>query len=563
MRKALLLGAALLAVAGCAKGDGGAKAWSEYRDSAIQGWFDVDPSFAVYEGKHEYDGKLPDWSDAGLKTRATFLHNILTKARAFTGLSPEDAFERDYMVKVAEGQLFWLEEADQPHLNPAYYIGALDPNVYVAREYAPIETRIKAVTAFLKTVPAAAANIRANLKTPMPASFVKFGEAGFGGFAEAYPKDTVAAFAAVKDEALQKDLKSAADAAGKAMADLRDWLKSQEGSATQGFAMGADKFSHMLLATEGVDTPLDQLEAIGQADLKRNRDALIAECNKFAPGMTVPECMAKMNAHKPEGGPVKAATAQVPELRDFVLKNDIVSIPGTEQALVRESPPYNRQNSAYMDPAGPFEKNVATVYYIAPPDPKWTPAEQASYVPGADDLLFTTVHEVMPGHFLQFLHSNRAKSPFGRLFVGYAFAEGWAHYAEEMMWDAGLGAGDPETHIGQLSNALLRNCRFLSAIGLHARGMTQAQSEKMFEEQCYQDPGNARQQAARGTYDPAYLNYTLGKLMIRKLRNDWIKQHGGRSAWKAFHDQFLSYGGPPIPLVRQAMMQEPAPKAVF
>ena len=152
---------------------------------------------------------------------------------------------------------------------------------------------------------------------------------------------------------------------------------------------------------------------------------------------------------------------------------------------------------------------------------------------------------------------------FGRVFVGYAFAEGWAHYAEEMMWEAGLDNGDPETHIGQISNALLRDCRFLSAIGMHARGMTQEQSLRMFREQCYQDEGNSRQQAARGTYDPAYLNYTLGKLMIRKLRDDWTATRGGRKAWKAFHDQFLSYGGPAIPLVRQRMMGEDTARAVF
>ncbi len=144
-------------------------------------------------------------------------------------------------------------------------------------------------------------------------------------------------------------------------------------------------------------------------------------------------------------------------------------------------------------------------------------------------------------------------SIFGRVFVGYAFAEGWAHYTEEMMWEAGLGNGDPETHIGQLMNALLRNARYLSAIGLHTKGMTVAQSERLFRE-AYQDAGTARQQAARGTYDPAYLNYTLGKLMIRKLREDWTKDRGGKTAWHDFHDRFLSYGGPPIPLVRQAMV---------
>jgi uncharacterized protein (DUF885 family) len=169
----------------------------------------------------------------------------------------------------------------------------------------------------------------------------------------------------------------------------------------------------------------------------------------------------------------------------------------------------------------------------------------------------------MPGHFLQFLHSNRAPSWIGRIFVGYAYAEGWAHYSEEMMWDAGLGNGDPGVHVGQLSEALLRDCRFLSSIGLHTQGMTLAQSVKLFEDQCYQDEGTAEQQAARGTYDPAYLNYTMGKLMIRKLREDWTASRGGRAAWKQFHDTFLDYGGAPIPLIRQAMMNEPTPRAVF
>ena len=140
------------------------------------------------------------------------------------------------------------------------------------------------------------------------------------------------------------------------------------------------------------------------------------------------------------------------------------------------------------------------------------------------------------------------------MFVGYAFAEGWAHYAEELMWEYGYGDQSPELHIGQLIEALLRDVRLLSAIGLHTEGMTVEQSEQMFREQAYQDPGNARQQAARGTYDPAYLNYTMGKLMIRKLRLDWTESRGGRSAWKQFHDTFLSYGGPPIPLVRAAML---------
>ncbi len=235
-----------------------------------------------------------------------------------------------------------------------------------------------------------------------------------------------------------------------------------------------------------------------------------------------------MAANKPKAGAVDAARAQLAVLKEFIVKNNVASIPGTEEALVAESPSYTIERTPPSSRVpGPYDRGVASTYNIAPPDPKWTKAEQAAYVPSEATLLFTSVHEVWPGHFLQFLHSNANPSKLEALWVGYAYAEGWAHYAEEMMYEKGLGKGDPEKHIGQLTDALLRDVRLLSAIGLHTKGMTVAQSEKMFKEQAYQDPGNARQQAARGTYDPAYLNYTLGKLVIRKLRTDWVAKHAG------------------------------------
>jgi uncharacterized protein (DUF885 family) len=202
------------------------------------------------------------------------------------------------------------------------------------------------------------------------------------------------------------------------------------------------------------------------------------------------------------------------------------------------------------------------VYYISPPDESWSEEVQRAYIPGEADLLFTSIHEVWPGHFLNFLHANRAEWIFGRVFVTYAFGEGWAHYTEEMMLEAGLRDASAETRIGQISNALLRDARFLSAIGLHTLGMSVEESERFFMEEAYQDEGTARQQAARGTYDPAYLNYTMGKLMIRRMREDWVSERGGREAWKEFHDTFLSFGGPPIPLVRARMLGGEA-RAVF
>jgi uncharacterized protein (DUF885 family) len=536
--------------------------WDAFRDAFIESYLELNPALAVDLGRHEFDGRIGDWSDASFARQIQLLKTALADAEAFdeAQLNPAQRFERDYLAHVARHELFWLEDADQPHTNLTWYFdNGLDPNVYIARPYADAATRLRAFITYARNVPAAVAQIRANLEVPMPLAFVEYGIAGFNGFADYYRGDAMAAFAAVDDTTLQTELTTAVETAAAAMTEAAAWLEAQRATATQDFALGAERFARMLEATEGVTVPLDELEAIGRADLARNQQALASACAEFAPGATLAECMTRMDGDKSPLGPVAEARAQLPTLRQFLVDADLVSIPGTEEALVEEAPPYNRQNSAYIDIPGPYENGMPSIYYIAPPDPSWTPEQQAAYVPGAKNLLFTSVHEVWPGHFLNFLHANRAPSLFGRIFVGYAFAEGWAHYAEELVQEAGFESGSPETEIGQLSNALLRNCRFLSAIGLHARGMTQEQSRAFFRNECYQDEGTARQQSARGTYDPAYLNYTLGKLMIRKLRDDWTASRGGRRAWKEFHDTLLRYGGPPIPLVRRAMLGDDSP----
>jgi len=535
-------------------GEASAAGWKTTRDGLIEEYLKGQPAFAVYQGRHEFDGQLPDWSAGALSAQAKWLHAASARANAVTGLTGADAFERDYLVSQFQDDLFFLEDAEFPYTNPAFYIGSLDPTAYLTRNYAPLETRMRAYTAYARSVARAAQQIRSNLRTPMSLPLLERGVSGFGGYADFYRTDVPKVFAEVKDAALQKEFAEANEKAAQAMADLKTWLESQRKTATAGYALGADKFARMLRMTEGVTTPIAEIEAAGRADLARNQAALKSACATFAPGATIVACMAKVNANKTPGGPVAGARAQLDSLKAFVQKAGVATIPGPEQALVDESPPYNRANFAYIDIPGPYEQKLPSVYYIAPPDPSWTPAEQREYVAGRADLLFTSVHEVWPGHFLQFLHSNRSPSIVGRLFVGYAFAEGWAHYAEEMMWDMGLDSGNEESHIGQVYNALYRNVRLISAIGLHTQGMTVAESERLFREEGFTSAGEARQQAARGTYDPAYLNYTMGKLMIRKLRDDWSASRGGKKAWREFHDEFLKYGGPPIPMVRQQMM---------
>lgn len=533
--------------------------WNAFVGSFLDRYFALRPDVAVSAGRHEFDGKLPDWSPEGLERFRTFLKNQRARAMEFdtTALDSAERFEREYVIARVDRDLFWLVTADGPHTNPAYYSDALDPDPYLTRPYAPLEQRMKAFTSYAQSVVAAAAQIQANLKGPMARTLIDRGHGAFGGYADFYKTDVPAVFASVTDPTLQQEFKDATDAAIAAMRALDAHLTSLRATQTEDFALGT-RFKDMLWKIERVDAPLDELEKLGRADLARNVAALKTECAKFAPGKSIQACMAKMAAHKPAENTLDAARRQLGTLKQFILDKQIVTIPGSEEAKVGESPPYQRYNFAYIMIPGPYEKNMPSTYYVAPPEPNWTAKEKAEYLPGEKNLLFTSAHEVWPGHFLQFLHANRSPSKFGQVFVGYAFAEGWAHYTEEMMWESGLGDGDPETHIGQLSEALLRDARYLSAIRMHTRGMTVEQAERLFRDEAYQDATTAKQQAARGTFDPEYLDYTMGKLMIRKLREDWTASRGGKAAWKEFHDRFLSYGGPPIPLVRRAMLGDAA-----
>jgi uncharacterized protein (DUF885 family) len=582
MRKSLAAGAAmsvllLAVVAGCnqappptaaPKGPSlASQEWNKLTAGFIESYLAAQPFFAAQAGRHEFDGQLPDLSSHGIRREIARLHDQRDQIAAVDPktLQPREKFDREYLLAVVDRDLFWMEKAKFPFSNPSWYIDKIDPDMYLNRNYAPLTVRMKAYIKYARGIPKMVKDIKENLQSPLPKSYVELGIAQYGGLSDFYSKDVAPSFASVTDPDLQKQLSDANAAAAQSMDALKQTLVEFSKKANDKYALGPDLYAQMVKETESVDVPVDQIEAAGKADLERNSAALKAECDTYAPKAPLAQCVAKMSAHKPKDGAVEAARAQLVMLKEFIVKNNVVSIPSTDEAMVAEAPPYNRSNAAFIQVPGPYDRGVVSVFNIAPPDPKWSKAEQAAYVPSEASLLFTSVHEVWPGHFLQFLHSNSNPAKLEGLWVGYAYAEGWAHYCEEMMYERGLGKDEPEQHIGQLTDALLRDVRLLSSIGLHTHGMTVAQSEKMFREQAFQDPGNARQQAARGTYDPAYLNYTLGKLMIRKLRADWIAKHAAAEAgapadpqaqWHDFHDEFLSYGGPPIPLLRKQMLGE-------
>jgi len=555
-----LLACLVIGACGREAGDTGDRAaaerqpWPAFVAGVIEEYYAYNPESAADAGLHDYDGKMTDMSASARQAYAEWIDGVLAAAADYPALQGIEAFEREYIRAYLEGQLFWLRDSEFASTNPLLYADKIGISVYVDRPYAPLEHRLAAYTDYIAQLPDLLQQMQANLEPPLPAPYVEMGIRVLDGLVEYLGTTVPETFAAVDDEQLQRQFAAANGTAIEALERAVGWLGGLRQTATDDFALGEERFMKMLRTGQDVDVTLAELKAAGGHDLERNLELLHETCAEFAPGESTLACVRKVQDRKPPEGAVGGAKRQLPALRRFVEENDIASIPGTEDALVGEAPPHRRFNFAYIDIPGPFEKGLPSVYYIAPPDPAWPEEKQHDYVQGEAVLLAVSVHEVWPGHFLQYLHSNRTANAVGRHFGTYTFTEGWAHYTEQMMVDAGLGGGDPEVRIGQLLQALWRDVRYVSAIGLHTGGMTLEESEALFSEKAFLDAGNASQQAYRGTYDPGYLNYTLGKLMINKLRDDWTRGRGGREAWGRFHDEFLSYGTPPIPLLRREML---------
>ena len=254
-----------------------------------------------------------------------------------------------------------------------------------------------------------------------------------------------------------------------------------------------------------------------------------------------------------------AAQADLVHLRAFIVDKHIVTVPADADIRVTETPAFMRATTqAAMDAPGPLE-TVATraYYYVTPPDPKWTKAETDGYLEAFSDFErpIVSAHEVYPGHFLNFTVDRQLPLSLSRKLLGSgSYIEGWAHYDEQMVVDEGWGNGDPRVRLAQLQEALLRNCRFVAGIELHTAGWSQKRAERLFEDECFQPTAVAQDEALRGTQDPLYGRYTMGKLMILKLRADYQAKLGAEYTLQKFHDAFLAHGDPPIPLLRKLLL---------
>ena len=338
------------------------------------------------------------------------------------------------------------------------------------------------------------------------------------------------------------------------------WLKSDLRPRSKGaYAIGAANFRNKLRYDERVDLPLDRLLAIGEANLRKDRQAFIETAHQIDPGKSPLAVIQSLSVDHPSADNLVSVARQTLEgIRGFVVEHHIIDIPSEVRPIVKETPPYARAGTfASMDTPGAYEtKATEAFYYVTPPEKDWTPAQKEEHLRSFNrgDLALTTIHEAYPGHYVQFLYSKQFPTKTRKLTYCSSNVEGWAHYGEQMMVEQGYGNGDPKIRLAQLHEALLRDCRYVAGIKLHTAGMTVAQAAKVFEEQGFREPQVALEEAERGAYNPTYLYYTLGKLEIYKLRADYQRARGASFRLEQFHDDFVRQGGIPIPLLRRILL---------
>jgi uncharacterized protein (DUF885 family) len=539
-------------------------ALTAFTERFLAEYFDARPTDAAYLGFHEYDGRVPDLSQEGIENRVTRLRDALDELYTIDAdpLEPVDWLDYQLMRDAIQFELFDLTEWRCWQRDPQTYLWPMGVDQYIKRNYAPLPERVRGLTNHLRGLPRLVEQAKANL-IGVPAPVLETAVQMLRGGIAFLESDLALALTELKesDPSLHVAFESAQNVALEAgrdlLAHLTEVLAPQ---APTEFAIGADAFRSMLRYGEAVHVSLERLLKIGQADLARNKAAFVETAARIEPAKSPGE-VAKLliQDHPTVETLVQDTRDMLEELRQWVVDHDIVSLPYDERCTVEETPKFMRFAFAMMDSAGPFEPVARDAfYYVTPPEPDWPPEKQEEWLTAFDyhSLRATSIHEAWPGHFLNDLHFRNSPSRVTKIFSAYSFWEAWAHYCEQMMLEQGYRAGDDRLRLAQLSGALVRNVRYVCAIQMHTQGMTVEAATKCFMEDAFMEETPARAEAVRGTFDPQYLNYTLGKLMLLKLRDDYRAALGDAYDLKTFHDTFLAWGGPPVPYLRRLILQQ-------
>jgi uncharacterized protein (DUF885 family) len=583
MKKVFLL--LLTVLAGCAGGprgkmcdDGCAlSAYETLEEDYLKGFLDWHPQEATGLGFHQYDGKLTDYSKTSLAAELARLKDFDRRLAALnpTRLSPRESFDvRDLRASI-QREIFSFEAAGTFTRNPMTYAGVLDVSPYVKRDFAPLDYRVRAIIRILNQAPNVTAAARANLEEALPRPWLETAIEIGDGTADFLEHDLVEALPDLHDETLRGQFKAADQLAVAEMRGFVKYLKEEKlPKAVSEFALGRDQIARSLREGELITLPPERILAIGLDELRREQKLFAETAARIDPKRPPIEVFQAIQHDHPTAQNLIADTGRDLEaIRSFIMSHHLATIPSEVRPRVEETLKFERAGSfASMDSPGPFEsKATEAYYYVTPVEPEWTAQQKEEWLSSFN--YYTTdvvsIHEVYPGHYIQFLTMNASHATEMEKIMGsYAFVEGWAHYCEQMVLDEGFGAAAPshgndpveikaaKYRLAQLDESLLRLCRLCVAIQMHCQGMSVDEAAKFFEDNCYYGEKPARSEAMRGAFDPGYANYTLGKLMILKLRQDYQAQEGAAFTLEKFHDALLSHGMPPVPLLRELLLKD-------
>jgi uncharacterized protein (DUF885 family) len=540
--------------------------------------FHFGPTGATAVGFHQYDTKLEDYSRSAVDAQIAAAKEFAKKFDEFPASGLDQSTQGDLAIMRANvhGTLLELETIRGWERNPDNYSSGITNSAFVLmeRDFAPPDQRLKSLVAREKQMPAVFEAARQNLKNP-PKIYTEIALEQLPGIIDFFQHDVPAAFKAAKDPATIAEFQKTNATVIQALGNYEKWLKTDLLPKSNGdFRIGAETFSKKLLYDEMVDVPLDRLLQIGYDDLHRNQAEFRRVAKEVDPNKTPKEVLAELAAiHPAPDQLLQAFHDRFNSEIAFIQAKKIITIPSTVQPTLEETPPFMRATTqASMDSPGPFEKHSTTAYFnVTLPEKNWDAERVKEYMAAFNlgTVVSTSVHEAYPGHYVQFLWVNHTNLSTVRKLTGSATnIEGWAHYCEQMMLDQGynqpgVGAKDEREsrliRLGQLQDALLRDARFVVGIRMHTQGMTLDQAEDFFVNEGYQSRPIAEVETKRGTSDPTYLYYTLGKLEIMKLRSDLQKKEGAAFSLEKFHDDFMRQGGAPIRIVRKALLGDDSP----
>ena len=546
----------------------------EYFDTV---YFPNQPTTGTLTGYHQYDPQLENYARKNIDDYVAALHSFEKRVEAIPpdGLDLTTRGDRDMVLANIRSTLLMLETIRPWEKNPDMYSGGISNGAFslMERKFAPPDDRLRSLIAREKLMPSRLDQARENLKNP-PHVYTEIAIEQLPGIISFFEKDVPSAFTDAKDPALNAEFKQTNAAVIAALKSYLDWLKSDLLPKSQGnFRIGADTFAKKLQYDEMVDLPLDKLLEIGWADLHKNQQHFNQIAKELEPGKDPRAVLEELGADHPAPGQLlNAFRSTFDSLISFINSHHIVTIPSEVRPIVEETPPFMRATTfASMDTPGPYEKHATEAYFnVTLPEPSMTPKEVEGFMHSFNKgtIISTAVHEAYPGHYIQFLWVPQAPSRVRKLLGANTDVEGWAHYCEQMMLDEGygqpgVGAKDEREakflRLGQLQDALLRNARFIVGIQMHTGKMTFDDAIDFFQKEGYQSKETALVETKRGTGDPTYLYYTLGKLEIMKLREDLKAKEGAAFSLEKFHNEFLKQGFPPIKIVREAMLGNNSP----